>query len=95
MTYKEKLQKRFEELDKKPHVDYRIIAFTLAMDYHKLDLKYKRLEKDTTKELENQKEDKKVIYDAIAELYDYIEDTDCIEKEYIYDQLATMQNFAK
>ena len=53
MTYKEKLQKRFEELDKKPHIDYRIIAFTLAMDYHKLDLKYKRLEKETTKELES------------------------------------------
>jgi hypothetical protein len=29
MAYKEKLQKRFEELDKKEHIDYRMIAFQL------------------------------------------------------------------
>lgn len=45
MNYKQKLEKRFEEYDKKPHIDYRIIAFQLALDYHKLNAKYKKLEK--------------------------------------------------
>lgn len=45
MNYKQKLEKKFEEYDKRPHIDYRIIAFQLALDYHKLDAKYRKLEK--------------------------------------------------
>lgn len=46
MTYKEKLQKRFEEMDKKPHINYRMIAFQLWLDYHKLNGKYEKLQKE-------------------------------------------------
>ena len=94
-TYKEHIEKRFTEWDKRPHTDYRMIAKNLAIDYFKLNKKLQRIEKENTKQMEEQKEDKKIIWDLIAELYDYIQDTDYIEKEYIYEQLATMQNYAK
>ena len=31
----------------------------------------------------------------IADLYDYVEDSDYIEKEYVLEQLASIQNYAK
>lgn len=46
-------------------------------------------------ENEEMKEDKETIYNMIAEIYDYIEENDYIEKEYILEKLATMQQYAK
>lgn len=45
--------------------------------------------------IEEMIEDKETIFDMIAELCDYIEDNDYIEKEYILEKLATMQQYAK
>lgn len=39
--------------------------------------------------------DKEIIYNMIADLYDYVYDSDYVEKEYILDQLASIQNYAK
>lgn len=96
MSYKEKLQQRFAEYDKRPHTDYRIIAFQLAMDYHKLDTKYKKLQKEN----EEIKSDKNDIFYKIATLCDYIEDTDSYEidehtKQYLLEELAAIQQLAK
>ena len=41
------------------------------------------------------KTDKQIIYDLIAELYEYIQDSDYIENEYILMQLELMQQYAK
>lgn len=51
--------------------------------------------KDLQEELKELKEDKEVIYYKIADLCEYIEDNDYIEKEYILEQLADMQQYAK
>lgn len=45
--------------------------------------------------IEEMKEDKETIYNMIAEIYDYIEENDYIEKEYILEKMATMQQYAK
>lgn len=41
------------------------------------------------------KDDKMTIYDKISELYDYIQDADYLEKEYILEELANIQQYAK
>lgn len=38
--------------------------------------------------------DKEIIYRKIADLYDYIQDSDYIEKEYILEELANIQSYA-
>lgn len=91
MTYKEKLLKRFEEYDKRPHIDYRQIAFNLGLDYHKLSNKYKKLENEN-KEL---KEDKETIYQTACELVEYLENTDYIETEQLDSYIATIQQYSK
>lgn len=51
---------------------------------------------DQNKENKSEEEsDKETIYNMIADLYDYVEDSDYIEKEYVLDQLASIQNYAK
>jgi len=103
MAYKEKLQKRFEELDKKEHIDYRMIAFQLWLDYHKLDTKYKKSQKETEttkKELEEKQEQLDAIFNWIAELYDMIEEREIdywtIDwTSFILEELARIQNYCK
>lgn len=103
MAYKEKLQKRFEELDKKEHIDYRMIAFQLWLDYHKLDTKYKKSQKETEttkKELEEKQEQLDTIFNWIAELYDMIEEWEIdywtIDwTSFILEELARIQNYCK
>ena len=55
--------------------------------------------KDYAIDLENEnkelKESMKNIYEMISELYDYIENDDLIEKQYILEQLASIQNQTK
>lgn len=46
------------------------------------------------KELEEIKEDKETIFYKIADLYDKIEEWEA-EKEYILDELANIQQYAK
>ena len=51
-----RLEERFNKMDENEHTDYRIIAKTLAYDYHKLSNKYKKLQKEKEelkKKLEN------------------------------------------
>jgi hypothetical protein len=51
---------------------------------------------DQNKENKSEEEsDKETIYNMIADLYDYVEDSDYIEKEYVLEQLASIQNYAK
>ena len=38
--------------------------------------------------------DKEIIYRKIADLYDYIQDSDYLEKEYILEELANIQSYA-
>lgn len=38
--------------------------------------------------------DKEIIYKKIADLYDYVQDSDYIEKEYILEELANIQSYA-
>lgn len=45
--------------------------------------------------LHEMKADKEIIYNWIAELYDYIQDADYVENEYILEQLANIQQYAK
>lgn len=97
MAYKEKLQKRFEELDKKEHIDYRMIAFQLWLDYHKLDTKYKKSQKETEttkKELEEKQEQLDAIFNWIAELYDIIEEWE-MDGNFILEELARIQNYCR
>lgn len=97
MAYKEKLQKRFEELDKKEHIDYRMIAFQLWLDYHKLDTKCKKSQKETEttkKELEEKQEQLDAIFNWIAELYDIIEEWET-DYNFILEELARIQNYCK
>ena len=42
-----------------------------------------------------EKEDKETIFNWIANLCDYIEDADYIEKEYLLEELANIQQYAK
>ena len=55
--------------------------------------------KDYAIDLENEnkelKENMKNIYEMISELYDYVENDDLIEKQYILEQLASIQNQTK
>lgn len=44
-------------------------------------------------ELKEIKEDKKIIFDSIADLYDKIEEW--VETEYILEELANIQQYAK
>ena len=97
MTYKEKLQKRFEELDKKEHTDYRMIAFNLWLDYHKLGTKYKKSQKETEtakKELEEKQEQLDAIFNWIAEFYDIIEEWE-MDENFILEEFARIQNYCK
>lgn len=97
MAYKEKLQKRFEELDKKEHIDYRMMAFQLWLGYHKLDTKYKKSQKETEtakKELEEKQEQLDAIFNWIAELYDIIEEWE-MDGNFILEELARIQNYCK
>ena len=50
---------------------------------------------DLENELKELKEDKEVIFDEIASLYEYIEDEDFLDKNYILEQLAKIQSYAK
>lgn len=107
MTYKEKLLKRFEELDKRPHTDYRLIALNLGVDYHKLSNKNKKLDKEVDKwrskynnlktENEELKEDKAAIYKTACDLVWYLEDTEkeLREQEEIDNFIAVIQNYSK
>lgn len=59
------------------------------------------MENQIKKDLKNLKEkidelldDRKIVYNEIAKLYDYIdENRDLIEIEYVFEQLALMQNY--
>lgn len=61
------------------------------------------MENQIKKDLENLKEkidelldDRKIVYNEIAKLYDYIdENRDFLEIEYIFEQLALIQQYAK
>lgn len=47
-------------------------------------------------ELKEKQESLDIIYSEIANLYDYIdENRDLIEKEYIFEKLADIQNYCK
>lgn len=50
---------------------------------------------DIQKENEDRKDNQEIAYDEIAELYDYIEDKWIVEKEYILEKLAKIQNYCK
>lgn len=41
-----------------------------------------------------EKTDKEIIYRKIADLYDYVQDSDYIEREYILEELANIQSYA-
>jgi hypothetical protein len=48
--------------------------------------------------LHEQKEDKEIIFNKIAELYDYIEDRnywEYINSDFVLEQLADIQQYAK
>lgn len=57
--------------------------------------KMKNIAIDLENELKELKEDKEVIFDEIAELYEYIEEEDFLDKDYILEQLASIQSYAK
>lgn len=50
---------------------------------------------DIQKENEDRKDNQEIAYDEIAELYDYIEDKWIVEKGYILEKLAKIQNYCK
>lgn len=93
-TYKEHIEKRFTEWDKRPHIDYRKIAKNLAIDYFKLNKKLQKIEKENAKQMAEQKEDKDIMFYWIAELYDKIEEWE-IETWEILEKLADLQQHAK
>lgn len=70
------------------------IRWTIITELLNTNLKWK-IKLDTEKQLEEQKEDKKVIFNKIADLRDYIYESDEIEREYILEQLQDMQQYAK
>lgn len=70
------------------------IRWVIATELLNTNLKWK-IKLDTEKQLEEQKEDKKVIFNKIADLRDYIYESDEIEREYILEQLQDMQQYAK
>ncbi len=45
------------------------------------------------KENEDMEDNREIAYDEIAELYDYIEDKEIIEKGYILEKLAKIQSY--
>lgn len=53
------IEERFNEYDKRPHTDYRLIAKYLAYDYHKLSNKYKKALKEID-ELKSKLKEKEV-----------------------------------
>ena len=61
------------------------------------------MENQIKKDLKNLKEkidelldDRKIVFDEIANLYDYIdENRDLIEIEYVFEKLADIQNYCK
>lgn len=70
------------------------IRWTIITELLNNDLKW-RIKLDTEKQIEELKEDKKVIFNKIADLRDYIYESDEIEREYILEQLQDMQQYAK
>lgn len=59
-----------------------------------IDFLYKE-QAQHVEQINEKNENMNIIYNMIAELYEYIQDGDYIENEYILEQLATMQNYAK
>lgn len=59
-----------------------------------IDFLYKE-QAQHVEQINEKNENLNIIYNMIAELYEYIQDGDYIENEYILEQLATMQNYAK
>lgn len=59
-----------------------------------IDFLYKE-QAQHVEQINEKNENLNIIYNIIAELYEYIQDGDYIENEYILEQLATMQNYAK
>lgn len=53
--------------------------------------------KEQIEQLKELKEDRKIVYNLLGELYDYIQNGmyfwDIIENEYLLEELATMQNY--
>ena len=70
------------------------IRWTIITELLNNDLKW-RIKLDTEKQIEELKEDKKVIFNKIADLRDYIYESDEIERGYILEQLQDMQQYAK
>ena len=95
-THKKNVLKRFEKRDQDKHTNYRTIAYTLAYDYHKQTIKIYELEQKI-EQLKELKEDRKIVYNLISELYEYIQNGmyfwDIIENENLLEKLATMQNY--
>ena len=59
-----------------------------------IDFLYKQEETYVT-ELNELRESKENVYNMIAELRDYIDETDLLEKEYILEKLQDMQVYCK
>lgn len=49
---------------------------------------------DLMNQIKDLKDDRETVYEIAAEIYDYIEENDCIEKEYLYEMLAKIQRFS-
>lgn len=59
------------------------------------DMQYYEDWTEIEEEEEEEQTDKQIIYNKIADLYDYVQDSDTIEKERILDELANIQQYAK
>ena len=59
-----------------------------------IDFLYKE-QAQHVEQINEKNENLNIIFNMIAELYEYIQDSDYVENEYILEQLATMQNYAK
>ena len=49
---------------------------------------------DLMNQIKDLKDDRETVYEIAARIYDYIEENDCIEKEYLYEMLAKIQRFS-
>ena len=75
---------------KKAYTDACIIAW----QYGKALDKTQQEKENLCKKLQEKKENLEIIYSKIAELWDYVYDSDYVEKEHILQELENMQIYA-
>lgn len=62
------------------------------MKNHAIDLENQN--KELQDEVKNLNDDREVVYNTTKELANYIDENDELEKEYLYEMIATIQRFS-